>query len=135
LRLYRRGLASALAGAAVPYGYTLTVWSAGALLIRAHHRPSLADAFLFIVGAAAGFAVLHLAVANVEERVPGVGLGHVFRRGLIQFGAILGAAGVAAAGATASLPWAWPLASLGATAVYFGIVALEQGLELVSQGF
>jgi apolipoprotein N-acyltransferase len=44
-----------------PYGYTLTVWTSGAVLAHARGIPSTADALLFMVGAVGGFALVGLA--------------------------------------------------------------------------
>jgi hypothetical protein len=41
-----------------PYGYTLTVWTSGAVLTHARGIPSTADALLFMLGAVLGFALV-----------------------------------------------------------------------------
>lgn len=46
--------------AGVPYGYTLTIWSAGALCIRRFGLPGFAEVFLFALGGTAGYAALAL---------------------------------------------------------------------------
>lgn len=40
------------------YGYTLTIWGAGALLINTYGTPGLSEVFLYIGGALSGFAAL-----------------------------------------------------------------------------
>lgn len=40
------------------YGYTLTIWGAGGLLITVFGVPTIAEVFLYVGGALAGFAAL-----------------------------------------------------------------------------
>ncbi len=130
LRLYRRGLAATAAQVALPYGYTLSIWSSGELVRHYHSPPSVAEIFLFIFGAAAAYAVLRFAGGEIERDTSGVGKGHILRAGGIHVIAIFGGAGVGAALAHVSTPAAWPLASLGATATYLSVVAVEQAFEV-----
>jgi hypothetical protein len=59
----------------IPYGYTVTLWSAGALAFTRLGFPSVLDVFLFVLGAVAAFVVIagvgynHLD-AEVPMRVP-----------------------------------------------------------------
>lgn len=46
--------------AGVPYGYTLSIWSAGALCVRRFGVPGLAEVFLFAIGGTAGYGALAL---------------------------------------------------------------------------
>ncbi len=55
---YRSALRATIAASAAPYGYTLTVWTSGAVLSHARGIPSSAEALLFLVGAVAGFALV-----------------------------------------------------------------------------
>lgn len=50
---YRDGLATTLAGAAIPYGYTLVVWSSGSVVGERHGSPDLWEIALFFAGASA----------------------------------------------------------------------------------
>ncbi len=54
----RRRLAANLAREAEAYGYTLSIWGGGALLIDAYGIPGLAGVVAYLVGALAGFAAL-----------------------------------------------------------------------------
>lgn len=130
MRLYRQGLAAALTATALPYGYTLTVWSSGEFLRQAQRAPSLADIFLFVVGAAASYGALRLAVGDTGEQRSGIGRHRILRAGTVHVVAITGAAGVAAGLATVPAPAAWPLTSFGSTLSYLAIVALEQAFEV-----
>ncbi|WP_436907863.1 hypothetical protein [Halosimplex marinum] len=55
---YRRRLAANLASESEAYGYTLTIWGSGALLIHAYSVPGVARILSFVAGALAGFALL-----------------------------------------------------------------------------
>lgn len=54
----RRRLAANLAREAEAYGYTLSIWGSGALLVDAFGIPGFARVFAFVAGALAGFAAL-----------------------------------------------------------------------------
>ncbi len=59
----------------IPYGYTVSLWAAGALTVRRLGPPSVLDVLLFVIGAVAAFVALavlgrdHLD-AEVPMRVP-----------------------------------------------------------------
>ena len=58
-----RGLPAAVyhavvAASAAPYGYTLTLWTAGAVTSHAQGLPSALDALLLLAGAVTGFAAV-----------------------------------------------------------------------------
>jgi hypothetical protein len=67
----------------LPYGYTVTLWSAGALVVADHGLPRRADVVLFAIGAVAAFLVLglvgrpHLA-HEVPMRVPSTVVANAF---------------------------------------------------------
>lgn len=124
---YSESLRSAVAACGAPYGYTLSVWTSGALLISAHGLPSLVDALSFMVGSVAGYALVGtLAFGNLGDpggdgvgRAPALwGNVHVLSIG----GAIL-----------ASYPashfldgyLAWPATGFAATAAYLLLLAAE----------
>ena len=54
LARYRSALRATIAASAAPYGYTLTVWTSGAVLSHARGIPSAAEALLFLGGAPRG---------------------------------------------------------------------------------
>jgi hypothetical protein len=125
LERYGRAAQAVLQGSAVPYGYTITVWSSGAMVMHRHGSPKPGLVFLFAAGAVAGFAVLATVAhaAAVEPLQPQArdllvtGVAHV-----VAVGAAIGAATL-----VAPLPGgvAWPLAAFLATAVYLALVSLE----------
>lgn len=56
---YRRNLQAAVAASAAPYGYTLTVWTSGAVTTHAEGGvPSALDAVLLLLGAVTGFVAV-----------------------------------------------------------------------------
>jgi hypothetical protein len=132
LRLrYVDGLATTLASAAVPYGFTVVIWSSGALLMNRHSTPHVVDVVLFAAGAAAGYAVLRVGSRSGEARQPaGLGRHDMLRGGTVQLAAI--SAAIAAAGLLARLPSpeAWAAAPLVATALYLGGTALSEAREI-----
>jgi hypothetical protein len=67
----RRAFATMVSSSAAPYGYTLTVWSSGALLIHFRHAPTVWEVFLFLFGAVVAFAALWLfGRGPIEESDP-----------------------------------------------------------------
>ncbi|MCB0876950.1 MAG: hypothetical protein R2718_05130 [Solirubrobacterales bacterium] len=54
---YRAHLQSAVAASAAPYGYTLTIWTSGAVATHARGIPTAWEALLFLLGAVLGFGV------------------------------------------------------------------------------
>jgi heme/copper-type cytochrome/quinol oxidase subunit 3 len=115
---FKIALGAIVSSSAAPYGYTLSVWSSGAVLISARSIPSVGDVFLFAVGALCAFNVLALLTSRLgATRARGLGRERVITGALHWF-----AVGIALGAATliAQIPsWvAWPLGSFAATTVY-----------------
>jgi hypothetical protein len=56
---------------AIPYGYTVTLWSAGALAFSRLGPPAVIDVFLFALGACAAFVMLAaLGASQLDLEVP-----------------------------------------------------------------
>ena len=55
---YRHHLRAVVAASAAPYGYTRTLWTAGAVTSHAQGLPSALDALLLLAGAVTGFAAV-----------------------------------------------------------------------------
>ncbi|WP_049774171.1 MULTISPECIES: hypothetical protein [unclassified Nocardioides] len=55
---YRHHLRAVVAASAAPYGYTLTLWTAGAVASHAEGLPSALDALLLLTGAVTAFGVV-----------------------------------------------------------------------------
>jgi uncharacterized membrane protein YraQ (UPF0718 family) len=123
---YRSALRAAVAASAAPYGYTLTIWTTGAVLSHARGIPRTGEALLFLVGAVAGYTLVggsafggiseHLVPEPARAVVWG-GL-HVFSVGLAVGTASLIAHYVQSTAA-------WPLAGLVSTTVYLLLSALQ----------
>lgn len=115
----RAALGTVVSATAAPYGYTVTLWSAGALLIHQHGFPHPAEVFLFLTGALLGFALVgSFAHGALRTRAPiTVGPGHVMTGVLHWFATGVAVGSVAL---VAEVPgWvAWSLGSLVATSVY-----------------
>jgi hypothetical protein len=115
---FKTALGAIISSSAAPYGYTLSVWSSGAVLISARSIPSVGDVFLFASGALCAFNVLALLTSRLgATRARGLGPERVITGALHWFG--VGIA-VGAAALIAQIPsWvAWPLGSFAATTLY-----------------
>ncbi|HEX4719922.1 MAG TPA: hypothetical protein VH300_15460 [Thermoleophilaceae bacterium] len=115
----RPAFGTMVAASAAPYGYTVSVWSTGGLLMHYHGTPRTHDVFAFAAGALAGFALLgvlaHGAISHGDQ------LDHGPDRvltGMLHWFAVGAAIGAAALLAELHGWAAWPLASFAATAVY-----------------
>jgi hypothetical protein len=126
---YTRALATVLGRSAIPYGYTITVWTSGAAAERRHGTPSLPETYLFMAGAVAGFVVVAF-VARIERDPPlAPEAGDLIRVGLRQALALGLALGAAALAAKVGGPTAWPLVSFVATVVYLAAAGIELALS------
>jgi hypothetical protein len=68
---YTDALRITVSASAAPYGYTLTIWTSGAVLGHARGAPTTADAFLYMAGAVVAFAAVALAAfRGLRARVP-----------------------------------------------------------------
>lgn len=59
-----RALGEVLGKAGIPYGYTLAIWSTGALCIGRFGLPRSTEVFLFLAGGTLGYAGLALLVTR-----------------------------------------------------------------------
>jgi hypothetical protein len=125
----RRAFKTLLVSSGTPYGYTLTIWSSGAVLRHFRGLPSLREIFLFLAGALFAFTALSLvgfAVARrakpfeVSSALDWTGVLHWFAAGLA----------VGAVALLAQIPsWvAWPLGAFVATAVFLCVATLQLAL-------
>lgn len=112
-----------------PYGYTLSIWTSGAVLTHARGIPTTADALLFMLGAVVGFAIVRVASfgrlttrVRVEAQHPALWAGlHVFSVGCAIGTATLIAHLVEDRGA-------WPLGGFAATTSYLLVLAAQLAL-------
>lgn len=124
---YVRGLGLSARNNSLAYGYSVTVTGSYGTLSRLAGPTSVADIFLFVVGASLPFAILNAAVTRgfrrrVDREPPlVVALGTSF--------SVVSATG--AVGAASLIAWqlegwpAWLLAPFAAAAVYLLLAALE----------
>jgi hypothetical protein len=112
-----------------PYGYTLTVWTSGAVLTHARGVPTTEAALFFMIGAVLGFALVALlAFGSLHQRVTGeatqprvwVGL-HV-----LPISLSIGAATLVAH-LLESIA-AWPLGGFAATVIYLAMLSGQLAL-------
>lgn len=109
-----------------PYGYTLTVWTSGAVLTHARGIPTTIDALLFMLGAVVGFALVGVlsfsglnARARVEAAQPALWAGFH----LLSIGAAIGL--VTLIVHLFEDRGAWPLGGFAATTSYLVVLAAQ----------
>ena len=114
---------------AAPYGYTLVIWSSGAVLLSTHGTPSVGKVFLFIAGALLAFTLLGLAMRSelagaerIERR------GDRVLAGTLDWIAVGAGVGLVALISSISGWMAWPLGAFAATIVYFTALSLQLGM-------
>lgn len=118
-----------VSASAAPYGYTVTLWSTGAILVHFHSAPDVTEILLYAAGALTGYTLVGLlthlklhtmTLPPVRSQRLMFGMLHWFAVGL--------ALGVAVV--LAQIPgWvAWPLAALAATMLYLTGAAAELAL-------
>ncbi len=127
---YLRGLDAALSGAGLPYGYAVSTWSTGALLLRSHGIPEVSSVFLFAAGASAAYGFLRLATKPVasDARLQLATSPHLVRAGAIHVAAMMLAATAAALASSITADIAWLLAPFAATVTYLTVTSLELAL-------
>lgn len=112
-----------------PYGYTLSIWTSGAVLTHARGIPTTADALLFMLGAVFAFALLGFASfgrlgARIDLEVQQPQLWAGFH--ILSIGAAIGAATLIAH--LLDDPAAWPLGGFAATTSYLVLLAAQLAL-------
>ncbi len=124
---YRTHLKGAVAASAAPYGYTLTIWTSGAVATHGHGIPTAWEALLFLGGAVVGFAVTaaiahgsHSATFARDQYLP-VRVWGGFH--LVSVGAAIGLSAVASK--FVQSPEVWLVVGFVATAVYLTAVAAQ----------
>jgi hypothetical protein len=124
---YREHLQAAVAASVAPYGYTLTIWTSGAITTHAEGLPTGVDALLFLAGAVAGFGLVgafaHGGAAKVL-RPPGESSVRLWG-GLHIPSVGLAIAGSSLVGSLFSGSVTWPLVGFFATAIYLLVIAAQ----------
>jgi hypothetical protein len=123
-RRYGLALRTTVSASAGPYGYTLTVWTSGAVLAHAHGIPSAAEALLFLAGAVTAYGLVAGAAAGTSRRRLAPDPAHAAVWGglhLFSVGLAIGAAWLDARLVTSLA--AWPVGGFAATALYLIVSA------------
>jgi len=133
---YAAALQSALYGAALPYGYTLTVWGSGMIASSLRGSPSAWEATAFIAGALAAYGLLRWISRGAEPVVEASALGsdpHLVRAGAVQVAAVGAALAAADVLGRISSPAAWPATGFAATLLYLLATTIDLALRERSQ--
>ncbi|MBS1907705.1 MAG: hypothetical protein JST33_14315 [Actinobacteria bacterium] len=133
---YRRQLRSVVAASAAPHGYTLTLWTAGAVTTHANGLPSAVDAVLLLIGAALAFGLVGIYASG--------GIRGTLDRTTDRDIQVWGGLHLPSVGASILLTFlltlvvhgdlAWPLVGFVSTATYFLVVAVQFLLAGVRRG-
>ena len=123
---YRSSLRATVAASAAPYGYTLTIWTSGAVLSHAHGIPNGGDALIFLIGAVAAFALIGGVVFGGLSEPVIVEHSRVVVWGGLHFVSVGAAIGVAwLVGHVVSSAAVWPIGGFLITALYLLGSALQ----------
>jgi hypothetical protein len=131
---YKSALRATIAASAGPYGYTLTIWTTGAVLSHARGIPGSPQALLFVVGAVVAYALVGgLTFGGYSEQlVPEPSRALVWGDlHLFSVGLAIGAAELVARFVTNGA--AWPLGGFLATALYLLASASELALAEIGR--
>lgn len=125
-----RAIETSVHGAGLPYGYAITVWSTGAVLIDEHGPASPPLVFLFAGGAAAAYGVLKVLTWNTQQEAdtPLTKSPRPVRAGLIHVCAIGLAIAAAMVVADVSGDVPWFAAPFVATFLYLSGSSIEVAL-------
>jgi len=122
----RAALGTTVAASAAPYGYAITLWSAGAIVIRADGLPRLAEVFAFAAGALCGFGLMGLLARGALTSMESLGdAAERVSAGALNWFAVCTAVGVVALIAQIHGREVWPLSSFTATVLYVLLASLQ----------
>ena len=129
----RAGLQGATASAALPYGFTLAIWTAGAVVSHERGIPTALYAFLFMFGAVTAFVLISLiAYGSINaELAPTTGRLHLWQ-GFHVFAVGLSITAVGVVAGTVRNGLAWPLAGFVVVAVFLVVAGVVRALEPAS---
>jgi hypothetical protein len=123
---YRAHLKTTVATSAAPYGYTLTIWTSGAVTTHVHGVPSAWEALLLLIGAVLGFAVAAAVAHGGPRATLSSDADHSAVRiwGGFNLVSVGGAIGLATAAAAAlDDPVVWVVVGFVSTAIYLLLTA------------
>lgn len=126
---YRRHLRAVVAASAAPHGYTLTLWTAGAVTTHAQgSAPSSLDALLLLAGAATAFGVVGaFAFGGINGVLaPSATTGDVRVWGGVHLPSVgLSIGMVTAITEFVSGRLVWPLVGFASTATYLLVIGVQ----------
>ena len=112
-------LGTIVAASATPYGYTVSLWSSGAILSDRQGFPGVGQVFLFAAGALAGFTLIGLiAHGRLWAATPLAPGPEGVITGVLHWFAVGVAVGAVALLALIPSSVVWPLGSFTATTLY-----------------
>jgi hypothetical protein len=118
---FRRTLALVVAAMDLPFGYTLTIWTSGAIAIGRYGFPNVGEIFAFLLGGITAYvtlAFLSIPAAPTASRL------EVRRSTTLNVGGIVAAIAVSAIPGLVSFPYLGFFAAAGAgTLVYIVTLA------------
>jgi hypothetical protein len=130
---YRVNLRRTAAASAAPYGYTLSIWSAGAVSMDVLGRPHAFQALIYAAGAVLGFALVQGAAFASPHVQPVTGKPPVIaawgNAHWLAVGVAVGAVWVADRVIDSDV--GWPVAGFLATGLYLILNALQVTLATV----
>ncbi len=119
-------LTTLLVASSAPYGYTLAIWSSGAVLLRSHGVPHIAEVFVFVAGAIGGFNLMGLLVQQMMDiKTPVSRPGDRLLAGLLDWIAVGAAVGAVSLLAEIHGWLPWLLAPFVATVLYLLVASLQ----------
>lgn len=130
---YKSALRVTVASSAAPYGYTLTIWTSGAVLSHAQGIPNAGEALLLLAGAVAAYALVGgLAFGGLSEQLVPEPARAVVWGGLhlVSVALAIGAASLVAHFVTDAA--AWLLGGFLATGVYLVASAAQLTIALAT---
>jgi hypothetical protein len=129
---YPGAVDAVLRGAAVPYGYTLTVWASGEVMIDKLGKPGVGSVFGVVVAAAAAFGLLRLVSRDAGPTVDASELAagcDALRTGIVHVATMVAAVGAVALLALIGTWLVWPLGAFTATVVYMGGTSVAMAIR------
>ena len=127
ISVYGRGIRTSIRNNSTAYGYSVMITASLAALAALERQPKLGELFLYVAGAAAGFAIVEAAASNFfRDRVRGEPSEVVILGSALSFLSISSGLGTAILVGKLSNSWLpWVLAPFAATIVYLLIVGAE----------
>jgi hypothetical protein len=127
ISVYARGVRTSIRNNSTAYGYSVMITASLAALTALEKQPKLGELFLYVGGAAAGFAIVEATVSNFfRDRVRGEPSEVIILGSALSFLSISSGLGTAILVAKLSDSWLpWALGPFAATIVYLLIVGAE----------